>query len=58
MKTRGDKIQAINNDHFATSDEILQNGLEHQMGGFDHRHQQNAQCKAMAEKKRNGNSKT
>jgi hypothetical protein len=40
----------------ATSDEILQKGLE--MGGFDHQHQQNAQCKAMAQKKRNGNSKT
>jgi hypothetical protein len=40
----------------ATPDEILQKGLE--MGGFNHRRQQIAQCKVMAEKKKNKKSKT
>jgi hypothetical protein len=41
----------------ATPDEILQKGLE--MGGwFNHRRQQIAQRKVMAEKKKNEKSKT
>jgi hypothetical protein len=40
----------------ATPDEILWKGLE--MGAFNHRWQQSAQHKAMAEKKKNEKSKT
>ncbi len=40
----------------ATPDEILWKGLE--MGRFNHRRQQSAQRKAMAEKKKNEKSKT
>jgi hypothetical protein len=40
----------------ATPDEILWKGLE--MGVFNHRWQQSAQHKAMAEKKKNEKSKT